>query len=222
MTIGKLAGKVALITGAGRGIGREIALRLAGDGADIVVHYSGSEAGTKETARAICDLGRTAVTVRADIGQRSQVKAMFAEMDKAFDRLDIVVNCAGTSGGGTLADLDDDMLAGLLGVNFYGPLYVASEAAKQRGGWAKVGGSSISPRPPQISHLAVPAFIRARSWRSKASPKPGPGSSVQRASRSIASYRAPPAPACSTRHPNPGAASSSRHRPLVGRVGQVR
>ncbi|MCE7798266.1 SDR family oxidoreductase [Sphingobium sufflavum] len=169
MTKGKLAGKVALITGSGRGIGREIALRLASDGADIVVHYAGSEAGAMETAQAIRNLGRKAVTVRADISQRTQVRSMFTEMDKAFDRLDIVVNCAGASGGGTLADLDDDILAELLGVNFYGPLYVASEAARRLGDGGRIinFSSTTADFPPggsgiySSAKLAIKGFTEA-------------------------------------------------------------
>lgn len=130
---GGLAGKVALVTGAGRGIGREIALRLARDGAALVVHYSGSEAGAQETARAIRDAGGQAITVRADIARRAEVKALFTEIDAAFGRLDIVVNSAGVSAGGALADLDEDTLEWLLGVNLRGPLFVASEAATRLG-----------------------------------------------------------------------------------------
>ena len=110
MTNKILEGKVALITGSGRGIGKEIALRLASDGADIVVHYSHSEAGAVETVAAIQALGRKAIAVQANIAHRPEVKAMFSEMDKHFEQLDIVVNCAGASAGGTLSNLDDDML----------------------------------------------------------------------------------------------------------------
>lgn len=138
MTKDVLIGKIALVTGAGRGIGKEIALRLARDGADIVVHYAGSKAGAAETVHAVQQTGRKAVAVQADVGRRDEVIAMFAEIDKAFGRLDIVVNCAGASGGGKLAELDDAMLAKLLGVNFYGPLYVASEAAKRLGDGGRI------------------------------------------------------------------------------------
>lgn len=166
---GALAGKVALVTGAGRGIGKEIALRLARDGADVVVHYAGSEAGAADTVQTIKDNDRKAIAVQADIGRRDQVKAMFAAIDHAFDRLDIVVNCAGASGGGTLADLDDDMLERLLGVNFYGPLYVASEAAKRLGEGGRIinFSSSTADFPPggsgiySTAKLAMKGFTEA-------------------------------------------------------------
>lgn len=126
-----LAGKVALVTGAGRGIGREIATRLAVDGARLVVHYSESEAGAMETVDAIEALGGDAFAVRADICRRADVIALFAAIDEGCGGLDIVVNSAGVSGGGRLADLDDEQLEWMLGVNLRGPLYVASEAAKR-------------------------------------------------------------------------------------------
>ena len=126
-----LTTKVALVTGAGRGIGREIALRLASEGASILVHYSGSEEGANATVATIRSAGGEAVSCRADISRRSEVQALFAAIDEAFGRLDIVVNSAGVSAGGALADLDEDQLEWMLGVNFRGPLYVASEAAKR-------------------------------------------------------------------------------------------
>src|SRR5689334_1187297 len=94
-----LAGKVALVTGAGRGIGREIAIRLARDGASLVVHYSGSEAGAQQTAAAIREGGGEAVAYRANIVRSDDVKAMFGQIDRAPGRLDIVVNSAGVSAG---------------------------------------------------------------------------------------------------------------------------
>lgn len=133
MGTGTLNGRVALVTGAGRGIGREIALRLARDGADVVVHYSGSAQGAEDTAAAIREAGARAITAKADIARRDEVRQVFAAIDQAFARLDIVVNSAGVSGGGTLEDLDDAQLDWMLGVNLRGPLYVASEAAARLG-----------------------------------------------------------------------------------------
>jgi 3-oxoacyl-[acyl-carrier protein] reductase len=130
---GDMPTKVALVTGAGRGIGREIALRLAKDQARIVVHYSGSEEGAKGTAETIAAGGGEAFTCRADIAMRGEVQALFSAIDARFGRLDIVVNSAGVSADGALANLDEDQLEWVLGVNFRGPLYIASEAAKRLG-----------------------------------------------------------------------------------------
>jgi 3-oxoacyl-[acyl-carrier protein] reductase len=136
--------KVVLVTGPGRGIGREIALRLAKDGVRIAVHFSGSEEGAKATANAITSTGGQAPTCRDDISRRSEVQAMFAAIDEAFGRLDIVINSAGVSAGGALADLDEDQLEWMLGVNFRGPLFVASEAAKRLGAGGRIVNLSSS------------------------------------------------------------------------------
>lgn len=133
-----LVGKVALVTGAGRGIGREIALRLARDGASLVVHYSNSRAGADETVAQIKTLGGAAVAYQADIANRPEVRALFEAIDRDPGRLDIVVNSAGVSAGGSLAELDEKQLAWMLGINLCGPLYVASEASKRLGEGGRV------------------------------------------------------------------------------------
>jgi 3-oxoacyl-[acyl-carrier protein] reductase len=126
-----LAGKVALITGAGRGIGREIALRLAQDGASIIAHYAHSKAGAEEVVGLIKAMGGEAVAYQADIAKRADVKAMFAQIDKYPGHLDIVVNNSGVSAGGALADLKDEDVDSIFGINMLGPLYIASEAASR-------------------------------------------------------------------------------------------
>lgn len=131
MTDRPLTGKVALVTGAGRGIGREIALRLARDGASVVAHYASSEAGANETVARIAALGGTAVAYRADIANRTEVAALFRAIDATPGNLDIVVNNSGVSGGGSLAELCDDDVAAIFGINLFGPLYIASEAARR-------------------------------------------------------------------------------------------
>lgn len=128
-----LEGKVALVTGAGRGMGQVIALRLAQEGAALVVHYSGSEAGARDTVQTIEKEGGKAYAFRADIAKRAEVQALFAEIDRASGRIDIVVNSSGVSAGGLLPDLDEEQFEWMLGVNLRGPLFVASEAAKRMG-----------------------------------------------------------------------------------------
>jgi len=126
-----LAGKVALVTGAGRGIGRQIALRLARDGASLIVHYASSRSGADHTVADIRAMGGEAVTYQADIAKRGEVIALFEAIDSAPGVLDIVVNNAGVSAGGSLAELRDEDVEAVIGINLLGPLYVASEAAKR-------------------------------------------------------------------------------------------
>jgi 3-oxoacyl-[acyl-carrier protein] reductase len=131
MTDKPLAGKVALVTGAGRGIGRVIALRLAQDGASVVAHYAHSTAGADQTVNEIEAMGGKAVAYQADIARRGEVKAMFAAIDENPGRLDIVVNNSGVSSGGALAEVSDEDVDYIFGINVFGPLYIASEAAKR-------------------------------------------------------------------------------------------
>ena len=126
-----LAGKVALVTGAGRGIGREIALRLAADGAFVIAHYAHSRAGADDVVAQIVAAGGEGLALQADIANRDEVRGMFRRIDANPGRLDIVVNNSGVSAGGKLADVSDEDIATIFGVNLFGPLYIASEAASR-------------------------------------------------------------------------------------------
>ena len=156
-----LAGKVALVTGAGRGIGQVIARRLATDGAAVVVHYASSRSGADDTVRAIETAGGRALACQADIAQRPEVEALFRAIDRDLGRLDIVVNCSGVGGGGKLAELDDAHLAHVLGINLLGPLYVASEAASRLGEGGRIIniGSTLAEFP--IAGAGVYAATKA-------------------------------------------------------------
>jgi len=149
MTEQKLLGKVALVTGAGRGIGREIALRLAREGADIIAHYANSKAGAEQTVAEIEAMGRKAVTCQADISKRADVVAMFARIDADPGRLDIVVNNSGVSSASPLAEVSDEDIAEIFGINTFGPLYIVSEASKRlpRGGRVINFSSSVAKYP---------------------------------------------------------------------------
>ena len=94
----RFAGKVALITGSSRGIGRAIAVRLAQEGADVVVNYRRQLAAAEATAKAITDCGRRVLVVQADMGEASAVRHMFARVGEVFGVLDIfVANAAATA-----------------------------------------------------------------------------------------------------------------------------
>ena len=94
----RFAGKVALVTGSSRGIGRAIALRLAREGADVVVHYRRQTVAARETATAITALGRRVLVVQADLGETPAVRGMFSRVRETFGVLDILVaNAAATA-----------------------------------------------------------------------------------------------------------------------------
>ena len=89
-----LAGNVALVTGAAKRIGRSVALRLAEEGADVIVNYRGSKAEANAVVSEIAAKGRRAIAIQGDVGKRKDVVAMFAEIEKEFGKLDILVNNA--------------------------------------------------------------------------------------------------------------------------------
>lgn len=130
--MGNLAGKVALVTGGGRGIGSVIALRLAADGAIVIVNYAHSQAGADEVVKSITGKGGKALAIQADIGRRAEIARMFQQIDRDPGRIDIVVNCAGVGSSTPLSgEIDEQTVETILGVNLRGPLYIAAEAAKR-------------------------------------------------------------------------------------------
>src|SRR5262249_11345932 len=91
----KLAGKVAVVTGASKGIGAAIASQLAAEGAAVVVNYSSSKDGAERVAAGITAKGGKAIAVQANVAKQTDIQRLFAETKKAFGRLDILVNNAG-------------------------------------------------------------------------------------------------------------------------------
>jgi len=91
----ELDGKIALVTGAGRGLGRAIALELAGAGADVALHHRSSAEGAREAASEIAALRRRAEVFGADLSDPAQIAGLFAAVARAFGRLDVLVNNAG-------------------------------------------------------------------------------------------------------------------------------
>lgn len=133
-----LQGKIALVTGASRGIGREIALALAEAGADIAVNFSGNEAKAEEVATTIRNSGRRAVVIQANVGVYSEFEAMVKQVVSEFGRLDILVNNAGITRDNLImrmkeSDWDDVIETNLKGV-FNGIKAVSRPMMKQRAG----------------------------------------------------------------------------------------
>ena len=103
----KLAGKVAVVTGASKGIGAQIAKRFAQEGAKVVVNYSSSKAGAAKVVEEITAAGGQAVPVKADMRKRAEIVAMFEETAKAFGPADILVNNAGVYRFSPLGEVDE-------------------------------------------------------------------------------------------------------------------
>ncbi|HIE25920.1 TPA: glucose 1-dehydrogenase [Candidatus Poribacteria bacterium] len=145
-----LKGKVALITGGGTGIGREIGLSFAREGAGVVVNYSRSEKEANATAQEIRDLGVPSSAIKADVSQDAQVRAMADKVMEECGRLDILVNCAGTTTFVKMGDLEgltEEMWDRTLAVNLKGTFFccrAAVPAMKSSGGGNIINISSIA------------------------------------------------------------------------------
>ncbi|MBN9533539.1 MAG: SDR family oxidoreductase [Alphaproteobacteria bacterium] len=119
-------GRVALVTGAGRGIGRAIALALAANGADVAVNYRRDEAAAKDTVQEVEKLGRKARAYAASVENWDEDVAMVADVVRDFGRIDILVNNAGiASRGQAVADTDPAELERVLRVHAMAPHYLA-------------------------------------------------------------------------------------------------
>ena len=113
-----LEGRVALVTGAGRGIGRAIALALANDGADVAINCSRDEASAALVAEEVASLGRRALVVRANVESLDDIEAMVATVEGAFGPIGILVNNAGIASRGLLvSDTAADETTRVIGVH---------------------------------------------------------------------------------------------------------
>ncbi len=124
-----LAGKVALVTGGSRGIGRAISQKLAKKGAKIYVNYAGNEAAANETVKLVTDAGGQAVAMKFDVANRDAVDAAFDQV-KAEGGLHVLVNNAGISKDGLLLRFKDDDWAQTIATNLTGAFHCARAGAK--------------------------------------------------------------------------------------------
>lgn len=125
-----LAGKVALITGASRGIGQAVALEMARAGADIAVNYSGSEAAAQATVDQVKALGRKAIMVKANVADADEVAAMVEAVQAEFGHIDILVNNAGITRDTLLMRMKDSDWDDVININLKGVYLVTKAVSK--------------------------------------------------------------------------------------------
>jgi len=137
----KLAGKVAVVTGASKGIGASIAKHLAAEGASVVVNYASSKAGADKVVSEITAQGGKALAVQGDVAKRSDIERLFAETRRAFGRLDVLVNNAGVYEFLPLEQITEEHFHKQFDLNVLGLILTTQEAVKQFG---STGGSIIN------------------------------------------------------------------------------
>jgi pteridine reductase len=124
-----LNGKVALVTGAAKRLGRAIAIHLAREGADVVVHFHRSAAEAQEVAGQITNLGSRAICLPADLAKKSDIDKLFASTNKEFGRLDILVNNASNFLQVDFASITEEVWDAALDVNLKAPFFCSQAAA---------------------------------------------------------------------------------------------
>ena len=151
----KLAGKVAIVTGASQGIGSGIALKFAEEGADVVVNYRKNDEMAQTVADKIRSLGRQALAVKADVSQSTDVNGLVQKTLDTFGNIDILVNNAGIFIGGEIAQLKEEIWDRVMAVNLKG-VFLCCQAVGKYMITNKVAGSiiniaSISGRLPELN-----------------------------------------------------------------------
>ena len=147
-----LEGKVAVVTGASKGIGAAIAKDLAAAGAAVVVNYASGKEGAERLVSEIKSAGGKAVAVKADIAQRAEIENLFAETQKAFGKLDVLVNNAGVYEFAPLDAITETHFHKHFDINVLGLILASQEAAKRFG----TDGGSIINISSIVSTLAPP------------------------------------------------------------------
>lgn len=166
-----LKGRTALVTGAGRGIGRAIARRLAADGALVAVHYGSDEASAGETVRLITDAGGRAFVVHAPLGVPDDVRTLYERFDAGLadigeaPALDVLVNNAGFNIRGAVADVTPQDFDRLMAVHAKAPLFLVQQGLPRlRDGGRIVNITSASTRvalPTSLAYTMAKAALEA-------------------------------------------------------------
>lgn len=124
----KLLGKVAIVTGGSRGIGRGIAIELAKEGASIVINYSKDEEGANEVLNILKEIGVSAISIKKNIASYKETKELVEETINHFGKLDILINNAGISSIGLFLDATEESIQEMLDINLKGALFLSKHS----------------------------------------------------------------------------------------------
>lgn len=159
-----LTGKVALVTGASRGIGRGVALLMAKAGADVVVNYAGNVEGANQTVSEIEGLGRKAIAIKADVSNKSEVENLVSESVSKMGKIDILVNNAGVLSYQAFLDMPEEEWDKIIDTNLKGQFLVAQAVVKHmvasgvKGkiiNIASIASGQVGVGYPQLSHYCA-------------------------------------------------------------------
>jgi len=152
----RLEEKVALVTGASKGIGAAIAIGLAKEGADVAINYNGDKQGAQQVAEQVEELGRKAMIVQADISSVPSILEMFEKIKKTFGRINVLVNNAGITGWTDLFEITQEKWDFVINTNLRGTFFCSLEAAKMM---KETGGGSIVNVSTNCAELGVKNLV---------------------------------------------------------------
>jgi 3-oxoacyl-[acyl-carrier protein] reductase len=157
--MGKLTNQVAVVTGASKGIGAEIAKALAADGASVVVNYASSKEGAERVVKEITDKGGKAVAVQGDVSKQPDITRLFTETKKAYGKLNILVNNAGIYKFAPLDSVTEELFHSQFNLNVLGLLLTTKEAVKligpEGGSIVNISSGVSTMLPPNTSVYAA-------------------------------------------------------------------
>lgn len=156
----RLEKKVAIVTGSSRGLGAQIAIGFAKEGADVVINYISDKKAALEVVKEIENLGQKALFIQADVSKREEVKKMYKEVVEKFSKIDILVNNAGINKRGVFEEITDEDWDLIFGTNLKGPFICTQEVfpymkKHNRGRIINISSVASEYHGPKTVHYAV-------------------------------------------------------------------
>jgi 3-oxoacyl-[acyl-carrier protein] reductase len=173
----KLQNKVALVTGASRGIGKAIALKLASEGASVIVHYKSSEEAAREVLSSIEAGGGHGVLARANLGDINQIAQLFTQIESTFPRLDILVNNAGFAAFNPLSEVSEREFDSIFNLNVKGLFFLTQEVVLRMNDGGRIVNISSGITRANVANGSVYTGSKAaiegftKSWAAELGPR---------------------------------------------------